>query len=392
MTADRVAWALLCLFMFLVPWDKSLEFESAGTLARVAGFAALAAGVVAAAVNRQVRRPNLALVLACVFVVWSGATWAWSVDRQATVQRAATFVQLLGMAALIWNFCRTPSRQRHLLQAYVAGAAVAAAATIVRYVLGQQTYWRRYAAPGFEPNDLGLTVAIALPAALYLAIRTPGWAAWLYRALTLILLAGILLTASRTALVATCVALLFALFTWRESGAAQRLTAAALVVLLALSLAQLAPAPTRQRLDTLPTELTQGTLNKRTSIWKAGLRVFRHHPIAGIGSGAYPRAVEPYLGKPSVPGHVNVAHNTFLSVLVESGVIGFAIFGAMLAVLALFVWAMRGADRALWLTMFLVWGAGVQTLTWEHRKPTWCIFALTMTAWAMAFRDPERKS
>ena len=64
-----------------------------------------------------------------------------------------------------------------MLEAYLGGAVVSAAATIVRYSLNQQTYWRRYAAPGFEPNDLGLTLALAIPMALYLALRRTGWRA-----------------------------------------------------------------------------------------------------------------------------------------------------------------------------------------------------------------------
>ncbi|MFB3827816.1 MAG: O-antigen ligase family protein [Bryobacteraceae bacterium] len=381
---DRIAWILLCVFLFSVPWEKSVPVAGLGTLTRVLGALALAAGLTAAAWNRTVRRANLVLALAAVFVAWSAATWFWSVDRAATLARAWTFLQLLAMAALIWNLCRTQARQRQLLEAYLGGAAVSAVATIIRYSLNQQTYWRRYAAPGFEPNDLGLTLALAIPMALYLALHSPGWRVWMYRAAVVVVIAGVLLTASRTALIATFAGFLFVAFTWRQTNLGQKISAAVLAGLLALSLVRLAPSPSRQRLATLPAELTHGTLNKRTSIWKAGLKVFKRHPVLGIGSGAYPKAVEPYLAK--VPGQINVAHNTFLSVLVECGVTGFAFFGILLLAAAVFVWAMAGADRALWLTMLVAWGAGVQTLTWETRKPTWVIFALIMTSWALAFR------
>ena len=33
----------------------------------------------------------------------------------------------------------------------------------------------------------------------------------------------------------------------------------------------------------------------------------------------------------------------------------------------------------------------VLTVTWEHRKPTWLIFALITTAWARAFQPEERQ-
>jgi O-antigen ligase len=197
------------------------------------------------------------------------------------------------------------------------------------------------------------------------------------------MLPALLVTASRTALIAAFIGFSFTVWTWRQADWAQRLTSVGLVVLMALSLVRLAPAPARQRLQTLPTELTRGTLNKRTAIWKAGLKVFREHPVLGIGAGAYPAAVDPFLPPTNVAGHVNVAHNTFLSVLVECGVLGFALFGLMLLWLVLFIWSMFSAERALWATTLMVWAVGVSTVTWEQRKITWLVFAFIMAAWAL---------
>jgi hypothetical protein len=74
---------------------------------------------------------------------------------------------------------------------------------------------------------------------------------------------------------------------------------------------------------------------------------------------------------------------------VETGAVGFSIWGALLATLAWFSWLLDSTQRALWFTFLAVWAAGVSTLTWEHRKPTWLMFALIMTAWARAFEERE---
>jgi hypothetical protein len=61
---ERVAWALLAFFVFTVPWEKSVWVPGVGTIARTAGMAAFAGGVVAAVVRGSIRRVNAALVLA----------------------------------------------------------------------------------------------------------------------------------------------------------------------------------------------------------------------------------------------------------------------------------------------------------------------------------------
>jgi O-antigen ligase len=127
--------------------------------------------------------------------------------------------------------------------------------------------------------------------------------------------------------------------------------------------------------------MTRGTLHKRTLIWKAGLKVLRSHLVLGVGAGEYPEAVRPWIGTPGVPGHRYVAHNTFLSVLVECGVVGLGLYALMLGTIALYVWTLPHTERALWAIMLLVWVVGVSTLTWEHYKPSWLIVALIMTEW-----------
>jgi O-antigen ligase len=385
MRMERAAWALLCVFVFSIPWEKSVWVPQVGSIARLFGILAFAGGAAAAIRYRSVRRPILALSLAALLVLWSALTFWWSLDRQATAMRARTLVELLAMLWLIWNACRGPSRQKHLMRAYVLGAAAGSSIAFVRYLHGQQTYYRRYAATGFDPNDFGLILALSIPLALYLGLRERGWAHWCFHAAVLTVAAAVLLTASRTALIATFVALGFALWTWRGAGLAHKISSALLFALLALGMFQFAPAPQRQRLATIPSELGRGTFHDRTRIWKTGLKVLKSHPILGVGAGAYPEAVRPWLGRPNVPGFQYVAHNTFLSVLVETGAMGFGLYALLLGTLVLFIWMMPSTERALWSVMLAVWAVGVSTLTWEHYKPSWLIMALIMTEWARTY-------
>ena len=389
-TLDRLAWVLLCAFVFTIPWEKSFWVPEVGSIARLLGLLAFAAGGAAAVRCYPLRRPNAALLLAALFVAWSAATWLWSLDSLATLHRLRTFSELLGMFWLIWNSCRTAGRQSHLLQAYVYGAVAASSLAFWRYLHNHQTYYLRYAASGFDPNDFGLVLALGVPIALYLALREPGLRRWIYLAIVPLLIAAVVLTASRASLIATFVALSFGIFTWRAADPAFRTVSLVLLAGLALSLVRFAPAPQRNRLATIPNEVTRGTLHDRTRIWKAGLKALKQHPLLGVGSGAYPKAVEPWLGVPKVPRFQYVAHNTFLSVLVECGPLGFAIFAFLSGTLLLYIWSMEPLERSLWLVVAASWAVGVFTLTWEHYKPTWLMMAMIATAWAGAWRPkPE---
>ena len=61
---ERAAWALLCVFVFSIPWEKSVWVPQVGSIARLLGILAFAGGAAAAIRYRSVRMPNLALALA----------------------------------------------------------------------------------------------------------------------------------------------------------------------------------------------------------------------------------------------------------------------------------------------------------------------------------------
>jgi O-antigen ligase len=272
-----------------------------------------------------------------------------------------------------------------LIQAFVAGSFVSSLGTIVRYSKNLQTYYRRYAAPGFEPNDMALTLALVIPLAMYLAMDGRPVFRWLYRAAAGLAISALLLTASRTGLVVCVVAFGFAVWTWRASSLEQKLANVALLAILISGTVRFAPPTARARLATLPAEASSGTLHQRTQIWQAGLKMVKDHPLLGVGVGSYAEGVRPYLASVGLPNYHFVAHNTFLSVLAECGLIGFTLYAMWLLVQATYIWALPFAERALWSVTLAVWAMGGMTLSWEHRKPGWLFLGLVMTAWARSF-------
>jgi O-antigen ligase len=191
------------------------------------------------------------------------------------------------------------------------------------------------------------------------------------------------------------VALLIVPCTVRWLSASKIWATAVVAVLLAVCALPLLPSSLFTRLSTTGDEITSGTMNERTIIWNAGATVFRSHPFAGVGAGSFPKAVEPLIGKAPVESMEEydetkgtyVAHNTFLSVLVETGLIGFAIFCTILLLLVRHILEMPPLEKWLWAVTLLVWVTAVSVSTWETRKPTWIVFSLLL-AQASALRQP----
>ena len=153
--------------------------------------------------------------------------------------------------------------------------------------------------------------------------------------------------------------------------------------------------------------LTTDTSSGRTDIWTVGLRMVRAHPIVGVGSGNYAVAEPHYLL--TSPGLIKYtdfiiktpypAHNIYLQVLVEMGVIGLALF---LAVIVLSIHAavkavrMFGAsgDRSLEILGRALVIAIVGMLAADffvsdnYSKQLWLLLALGPALLALARRAP----
>lgn len=382
----NAAFVLVLALVFAIPWETLVSFEALGTLTRVLGMAAAGLGVAAVVANAEFRPPNLLLILVAAFVLWNGLTLFWTVDPETSMIRLRTYAQLAALVWLIWEFGDTPLARRMLAQAYVLGAFVSVADTIWSYASGSTIQAARYVAGEFDPNDLGLTLALGIPIAWHLMLTATRPISRVLNGAYLPTAAlAVLLTGSRGALLATVVASSIVLgslvrlpLRWKTAG----------VMLLAATLfgaAQLVPPATFERLATTREEIASGDLSGRGVIWRAGLDRFKERPVVGVGTGGFRIAVAPYLAATPY-----AAHNTYLGVLVEQGVVGFGILAAIGVLVFSGMRRLEKPVRRLALVLCLTWGVGVMSLSWEHRKPTWFLLGFLTThvgAAAVAIRS-----
>lgn len=362
---------LLLLLVFTIPWEDQFVLNGVGTLCRVVGALTFAVGMFAILMDGQIRVPRPSHAALAAFVIWGAITAFWTVDVDMTVASLKTYSQLLALTWLIYEFAPTWETQRNVLRAFVLGTCVSAAGTVYSYYSASETYWERSVAAGFDPNDLCVILAISVPMSFHLmTVDTSGIRGWLWRMHPLLVIPAGLLTASRGGFLAICGALLIIPLVFRRL---PRLTKAVLgisVLLAIFALAGSIPAARWERIATIPQELSSGTLGDRRLIWAAGLQLFRESPGVGVGLGAFSAAVNRYLGNGVV------AHNAYLTVLVETGLLGAVLLGSALVLLAGQVRRLEYPERRLWWITMLTWSVGAMSLSWAHRKPTWLLFAL----------------
>ncbi len=157
-----------------------------------------------------------------------------------------------------------------------------------------------------DPNDLGLLFVGVLPMAFYLSSQGGllGLLRLFWLAAATLLLYGIYLTSSRGALVA--VAFMAGTWVWMRRG----LVTAAIIGGIGLSGMTLLPS----RLQDI--DASESSAAGRVDAWYEGLQMFQSQPLFGVGAGNFSDYNQ------------LTAHNSFVLVLAETGIIGFTIWMA----------------------------------------------------------------
>jgi len=366
----KLALGLLCLVAFAIPWESAVVIGDIGSLPRFLGMSAAASGLLAVVVTGRLRRPGVALVLTCAYVLWNALTLFWTVAPEMSATRVETYLQLALLAWLIWEFAPTPRAQHAVLRAYLVGACVSILTSIAGVVSGTVAA-SRATAFGADPNDLGLMLALGIPSAWHLLLTSRRRAArWLYGAYIPAAIVTVLLTASRGALLATTVATAAVFASSARASLRVKVSALLLAAATVYAAPRLVPQASWQRLAAGREEIESGTLSYRLVIWRVGALQFLRHPVAGVGAGGFPATTVASLGRPYA------AHNAYLGILVEQGLIGFGIFVALCTVLLRRLRQLPPLQRHLCVALGLTWAVGVASLSWEHRKPTWFVLGM----------------
>jgi len=393
-------WTSLLFLIIANGTILSLDNSFFTSLTRVAAMPAIAMWFFVLLAERRVRNPQVFHWLFFLFIAWNAASLLWTYDIDSTMERLTRYRDYLIALAVFWGAFRSAKQVEGAMQAFVLGVYITVGGLIVNFLRGA-TYYSvnsRFSSMAFHPDDTGLILGIAMPIAWYLGHSGKHLSKWwrgVNFAYPFIAAGAIVLTGTRGALVSVIPAAIYMIFSFRKFSLPWRMIVTAGALLLVVLLARLDLSQQISRLATITDSISGGAggdrLNGRLDVWGAGWDVFTKNPVLGVGAGAFPIATLPY-GLPSADNHTGIiAHNTYLSVLSETGLVGFLLFGGILATVINAVRKCQTGERGALTAALWVWAIGAFNLSFEFRWQTWLLFMLIMVASAKAEKQPLRQ-
>ena len=394
----------LALFTFLTFYDTAgATVAPSLTFSKLAGMVLALIWIVRIATpgNRAALlfrdRPMLASVT-LLLAGWVLLATVWTPSFDTGLGEAARFLQGIILVFVVFTAIARARDVRLLTAAFVGGALLAA---VLGLTSTASASGARISGGFDDPNELAAVIVpgMMLAGFAFLAFRGRPQR-WAFAACVPILGLALLRADSQGGLVALAVAAVFAAF---FGGPARRVIAPVVTGLLLLGVINytlLSPS----------SALTEGGAS-REDLWKVAIEVAQDHPIVGVGAGGFTQ-VEPTYAVSNVSllrvDLVNKAyptHNTYLTMLTDYGMVGLALFAALIALALLLgvqaAWAFARADqRELELLSRGVVAAVIAMLTAymfisaQYEKQLWLLigFSAALSTLARSVTTSSRRS
>lgn len=311
-------------YVLAVPFDYAMNLTAFGTITKILGLAAGLALLIYLARAGRIVRPPPVLIIWGALVAWAAMTAMWAIDVPTVFSMLPTLVQLLVLFAVISLY---PSDRRDVtfvLGASLVGGLIAAAWGVYLFHSGQDVIQNRlyigrqagaYSSSSLDPNHFA--AGLLLPAALAL-VGTLHSRRMLHKIAFgggfLLVLAGMMVAASRGAAVALAIMVVFLFFRgpWK------------LQLASFISLAGIVSLFFQGQLWARFSSTSIDTGSGRLDVWRVGLLALKSHWLLGAGYYNFPYAYsQSYL-----QAHTDFAkwfmapHDLLIGTSVELGVIG----------------------------------------------------------------------
>ncbi len=185
---------------------------------------------------------------------------------------------------------------------------------------------RASASAMFDSNDVAMMMVLTLPLAALGAVAFRGARRFIAAGVAAICVLATVATVSRGGLVG--LAVVSALLVYRLRSVGGRLLIGMVIALLLAA----APSGYWNRMGTIfsssGTDYDERGVATRVEVWQRGLDLFLRNPVTGVGIGQFENAAGALYGR---NGGWRAAHNSFIQIAVELGILGLVLFIGLLS-------------------------------------------------------------
>lgn len=328
----------ICIFAVLTYLETLLAGEAQGGLSvpKLLGAVLMLSWLAMVTAGHREQRerifshPGFLLALIAL-VTWTGISALWAENPAASLDAAFRYLPNAFLFLIVFAGIKTRDQLMAVLGALVVGAVLSALYGMAAG--GAANDPGRLSGAGGDANDTAavLVAGAIIAAGLAAALRDKPILRTAAAAAVPLCAFAVFLTLSRGGLIAFGASLITAVvMAGRHRGKVLALAASAALVAV-MYFTVFAPAAAQERVS----GANGGT--GRVDIWTVGWRMVQDHPLRGIGAGNFPIASVHYLLEPGVLKRDDfivdtpkVAHNTYLDVLAEIGLVGLALFASVI--------------------------------------------------------------
>lgn len=284
-------------------------------------------------------------------------------DLAVSLEAVMTVIQLslagLLVGVFLINFWK-PSDVA-LLAATLCWVTVVSATTVITDYVGITSFKALYVdrsiarqigilgEPNFAAGKLAIGFPLAVMGFVHSLFNRRSFACAGYGIACLLVMVAIILTGSRMGLL--MMAIIFTVVVVKERRRLLRPAIVAVIGLVATGLCLMANSFLRTPLELLiertrpvieevvtGKEISEASAAQRGELLRAGWDIFREHPLVGVGMDGYRKILSLYRPYYKRIGGDYYAHNTFVEILVGTGLLGFLPFGLLILCILKNMW------------------------------------------------------
>lgn len=365
-----ILYTILYLFFFLTPIE-SISIIQGGNFSLPKLSVLLLIIVYLFRTSRGKLYPNAFLGIMGLYSVWTLISSVFSINAEGAVARWLSF--LVPLLVLIYVLNRLVTNEKiisNIMLSFVAGCCLPICVMIYLTMQGVTGELNRMTAFEQDQNELSVMLSIAASFVfILLKQKNDKIISILLVVFLCVCLFAILLTGSRTGLIIFLAVSILGLVSYGKKGIAWAILSIMIIVPLILPFI---PESNIERLLQTQEQVVEGDLTGRGYIWERGLTAFHSQiPIRMLIGVGYEQFQFLYNQN---YGTFTASHNTYLSVYVELGIIGFLIFLYILFYVFRKTITLCRLNRTLvYLGMFLPIIIAMMTLCLQTRRWLWII-------------------